>query len=79
MTDEYSCTTMGVSKAECKSCEDEKVGKKNRRDKMNNAKPNGTRLNGLLCRNADPRYAGLGNNSSGGDVLLTAEQESCCG
>ena len=60
---------------------------------MTNAKPNGTRLNGLLCRNADPRYVGLGDNSSGGDVVLTAKQvreclqnmsemteaENCCG
>ena len=74
MTDEYSYTTMGVSKAECKSCEDENTGRKNRRDKKTIANPNGTRLNGLLCWNADPRFAGLGDNPSGGDVVLTTEQ-----
>ena len=49
----------GVSKAECKSCEDENARRKNRRDKKIIAHPNETRLNGLLCQNADPRYAGL--------------------
>jgi hypothetical protein len=78
LTDDYRYTTRGVSKAECKSCEDENVGRKNRKDKEMIAQPKGTRLKGLLCRNADPRYAGLGDDPGGGDVVLTAEQVREC-
>jgi hypothetical protein len=69
LTDDYNFTTRGVSRAECKSCEDENAGRRKRRDKEKIAQPNGIRLNGLLCRNADPRYAGLGDDPSGGDVV----------
>ena len=76
LTEDYNLTSKGESRAECKSCEGENAGRRNKRDQK--AHPNGIRLNGLLCRNADPRYAGLEDDPSGGDVVLTAEQVRGC-
>ena len=76
LTEDYNLTRTGQSRAECKSCEEETAGRRNKRDQT--AHPNGIRLNGLLFRNADPRYAGLEDDPSGGDVVLTAEQVRGC-
>ena len=91
LTEDYNFTTRGGSRAECKSCEDENARRRNKRNREAERssgprppgrslilQPNGIRLNGLLCRNADPRYAGLGDDPSGGDVVLTAEQVRGC-